>query len=123
MTGDSIAGGADTDTLVFTSAVSLTGGFTLASVEQLDMGGFALNVNTTAAVNLSTLTKVGISGSIIGNAAINTITGTASADTIAGGDGNDILVGSGGNDIIIGGLGNDSLTADAGHEHSCSTRR
>ena len=114
--GDTIDGGAGTDTLQFTSAVNLTAGISLASLEVLNMGGFALNVNTTAAVNLSALTKTGTSANINGNGVANTITGTQSDDTIDGAGSNDVLSGQGGTDTLLGGAGLDTIDGDAGDD-------
>ena len=116
--GDTVDGGAGTDTLRFTANTNLTTGFTMANVEQLDMGTFALGVNTAAAVNLSSLTRLNTSATatIDGNNLANTITGTQSADTITGGAGTDVLNGAGGADRIVGGAGNDTLTGGTGND-------
>ena len=90
----------------------------MTNVEQLDMGTFALGVNTVVAVNLSSLTRLNTSptATIDGNNLANTITGTQSADTITGGAGTDVLNGAGGADRIVGGAGNDTLTGGTGND-------
>jgi uncharacterized delta-60 repeat protein len=115
LTGDVIDGGADADTLQFSGNVTLGGAFTIANVETLDMGGFALAVQTTAAVNLSDLDLLN-SGAINGDGAANTITGTKGADTINGGAGNDVLAGFTGNDTLNGGAGNDTVDGGDGND-------
>lgn len=92
LTGDTIDGGADTDTLLFTGNVTLSGGFAMSNVEIFDMRGFNLSVQTTSAVDLSAL-ALRNAGVINGNNTANTITGTQGADTINGGNGSDLLKG------------------------------
>ncbi len=114
LTGDAIDGGADADTLQFTGNVTLgAAGFTMSGVETLNMGGFNLSVQATAAVDLSDLALLN-GAAINGNSAANTITGTKGADNINGGSGNDILAGFTGNDTLSGGAGNDSLNGGSG---------
>jgi uncharacterized delta-60 repeat protein len=114
-TGDTIDGGAGDDTLRFTGNVSLAGGVSILNVENLDMGGFALNVQTTAALDLSGLSLLN-GGTINGDAAANTITGTRGADILNGAAGNDTLNGGDGTDIITGGAGADSLQGGNGDD-------
>lgn len=117
LTGDMITGGAGTDTLAFTSAVTLTGGFTLDGVEQLTTNNKVLAVKTTAAVDLSSLTATGTGVvQIVGDALANQITGTQSADSIDGKDGADLLSGAGGDDLLTGGKGADTLDGGAGDD-------
>ncbi|MFO1200867.1 MAG: tandem-95 repeat protein [Burkholderiaceae bacterium] len=116
LTGDTIDGGADIDTLLFTSAVTLgVGGALIANVENLNMGGFALTVQGTTALDLSGY-AVSNPGAITGDTANNTITGSAIADSISGGTGNDVLAGGGGADTLVGGVGADTLSGGAGDD-------
>jgi Ca2+-binding RTX toxin-like protein len=121
--GEMIDGGADTDTLRFTSAVAgtltLTGNVTNVEVVQVanaagaTTGIAAINVNAAAIANALTL---------IGNNGANSFTGTAFDDSFIGNGGNDIFVISdashhGVGEAIDGGLGVDairfaSMTAD-----------
>jgi Ca2+-binding RTX toxin-like protein len=116
--GDAISGGAGSDTLVFTSAVTLGGGFSVSGVEMLNMGNKALTVATSAFIDLSSIGAVTSAGTIVGDSSANNVAGTQGTDTIQGGLGNDTLRGVGGNDtlygnagqdMIFGGLGNDTL--------------
>jgi serralysin len=115
LNGDAIDGGIGTDTLVFTGNVTLTEGFAITGVEQLNTNGKTLTVKTTAAVDLSAMTAAGTT-SVLGDATANTITGSQSADTINGGDGNDTLGGAGGNDTIYGGTGADVIAGGLGND-------
>jgi uncharacterized delta-60 repeat protein len=117
LSGDSLDGGAGIDTLLFESAINLGGtGFAMTGVEVLNMNGAQLNVNTTAAVDLSALTKTGTNALILGDGAANNITGTQSVDTINGGGGSDVLAGAGGNDTLIGGAAGDLVNGGAGDD-------
>ena len=117
LTGDTLIGGNGSDTLFFTKAVTLSGGFSVSGVESINMNGTTLLVKTTAKVDLSSMTAVGAS-SIQGDGGNNNIVGTKSADTIngqqlvdnlAGAEGNDTIYAGTGADVIRGGLGNDLL--------------
>jgi Ca2+-binding RTX toxin-like protein len=88
------AGGAGTDTAVFTSAV-IGQTYTLGgNIENLVLGG-----------------TVAINGT--GDATANTITGNTAINTLDGGDGNDTLIGGAGADTMIGGIGNDTFIVDS----------
>ncbi|MBB5534796.1 DUF4082 domain-containing protein [Rhizobium giardinii] len=90
----SIAGGANTDTLVVTGAVTIN----LASADQ-SSGDTA---NTTGFENVTA------SGA---SAAVN-LTGDGNANTLTGGAGADTIVGGAGADTLDGGAGNDTVTYD-----------
>ena len=102
-----VDGGADTDTLRFTSAVAgtltLTANVTnieqvqIATAAGLTTGLAAINVNAAAVANGLT---------IVGNNGANQLTGTGQADT---------LIGNGGNDTLRGGLGNDTYQVNRGN--------
>lgn len=98
--GDSIFGGAGSDTVVIAgnAAVSIdlaqpdtfgTPAITLAGVENITTG----NGNDV----------------ILGNEAANSVTGSGGADMLAGRGGHDQLTGGIGNDTLDGGVGNDTL--------------
>ncbi len=125
LTGDNIDGHGGTDTLQFTGNVTLgSPGFTMVNVENLDMGGFTLTVQTAATVDLSGLNLVtggtingnGLNNTIIGTKGSDTINGGGGADFLAGAEGDDILSGGTGNDVLVGGLGNDVLSGDGGSD-------
>lgn len=61
-------------------------------------------------------TTSGLTCSIVGTSANNTLTGTAGKDVICGLGGNDTIKGMGGNDIIDGGTGNDTIYAGDGND-------
>jgi Ca2+-binding RTX toxin-like protein len=116
LTGDSVNGGDGSDTLIFTSNVTLAGTFSTVSIETLNMGGRSLTVNTAAAVDLSSFQSVLNAGTIQGSSAVNTITGTQGNDVLSGLAGNDVLGGAGGADWLYGGAGNDNLTGGTGSD-------
>ena len=101
-----INGGADADTLRFTSVaggtLTLTANVTnieqvqIANAAGLTTGLAAINVNAAAVANGLT---------IIGNNGANILTGTGQADT---------LTGNAGNDTLRGGLGNDTYQVNRG---------
>ena len=90
----SIAGGADTDTLVVNGAATIN----LASVDQ--------SSGDTAVV--TGFENVDASGS---SAAVN-LTGNGGANVLTGGSGDDTIVGGAGADTLSGGAGNDTVTYD-----------
>ncbi len=111
--GETVDGGAGTDTVLFQSAsgdtLTLSSGVTgVEAVTASSAGGLdavAMNIDASA---------VGNGLEITGNGAANTLTGTAQADTISGGGGDDTLIGGGGDDNIDGGDGTDTqVVADA----------
>jgi Ca2+-binding RTX toxin-like protein len=113
--GETIIGGAGTDTLRFTSTT--TGQtLTLAAATQLEhvtiataagftTGTTALNVDAAA---------VDVGLTITGNAGNNVLTGTAFNDILNGGGGNDTLDSGAGADRMAGGSGNDTYVSDPG---------
>lgn len=104
--GESIDGGAGTDTVLFTGTGTLVLGAGITGVEQAavtNAGG--------AGLDASALTD-GIT--LQGGAGNDTLTGGAGADTILGGDGDDLVVYAGGTlaaaDEIDGGSGSDTIS-------------
>ena len=109
LNGDNIDGGGYITPSPIQTAVTLGQGLTVGNVEVLDMGGFALGVQTTELVNLSAFAEVINRGSIVGTGSNNLIVGTLSGDVINGGGGDDALSGSLGNDLLTGSGGNDTF--------------
>ena len=112
-----LIGGAGSDTLLFTKALTLSTGFNgpATGIETVNMNGFALSVKTTSLVDFSGMSAVGAT-SFQGDNSNNNITGTNSQDTINGGAGSDILRGAGGNDTIYGGTGTDVIAGGLGND-------
>jgi VCBS repeat-containing protein len=118
--GETIEGGANSDTIRFTSAtandtLTLSSGVTgvenvtISDADGVTTGTTALNVDASAVASALSIT---------GNDGANSLTGTALADTLSGGGGNDSLTGGNGGDTIHGGSGLDTAvytTAYAGH--------
>jgi Ca2+-binding RTX toxin-like protein len=115
LNGDTISGGAGDDKILLSSNTGLSGAFTFDSIEALDMNGLTLSVNTTQALDLSSLSLLN-GGLIEGNASVNTITGTSGNDTIDGLGGADVLNGAAGNDVIYGGAGGDRISGGQGND-------
>lgn len=139
---DSVAGGADTDTLDITGTVAtetlrvgfngtrittFQGGSIDASVEQVKSdllaGTDTLAYTSTAAVsvNLSAGTASGFTSivnieNVEGGSGGDTITGDDNANILSGNGGADILNGGGGADTLVGGTGNDTLNGGAGDD-------
>jgi Ca2+-binding RTX toxin-like protein len=113
--GDEMYGGDGDDTLVFTGSVTLVSGFTVSSVEKLDMGSKTLTVKTSTLVDLSAFDSTN-PALIKGDGSTNAIVGTRTADTINGQGGNDNLGGSEGDDTIYGGAGADVIDGGAGND-------
>jgi trimeric autotransporter adhesin len=115
--GETIDGGADTDTLRYTGAAAATLTLTnlvtnieqvqIASAAGLTTGVAAINVNAAAITNGLTMT---------GNNGANILTGTGQADSLVGNAGNDILNGGAGTDTLNGGLGLDTLQGGLGND-------
>ena len=118
--GETIDGGANADTIRFTSTtasdtLTLTAGVTgienvvIGDADGVTTGTTALNVNAAL---------VGNALSITGNDGDNTVVGTAFGDTVTANGGNDTITGGNGGDAIDGGAGLDTAvytTAYAGH--------
>jgi Ca2+-binding RTX toxin-like protein len=115
LNGDSISGGVGDDKLLLSSNTGVSGAFTFDSLETLDMNGMTLNLNTTQAIDLSSLSLLN-GGVIEGNGSANTITGTAGNDAINGLGGSDALNGAAGNDVIYGGAGGDRISGGQGND-------
>ena len=115
LNGDVLSGGAGDDKLLLSSNTGISGAFTFDSLETLDMNGMTLNLNTTQAIDLSSLRLLN-GGLIEGNGSTNTITGTAGNDTINGLGAADLLNGAGGNDVIYGGTGGDRISGGQGSD-------
>ncbi|MEA2879412.1 MAG: large repetitive protein [Hyphomicrobiales bacterium] len=118
--GETIEGGANIDTIRFTSTTAndtLVLSSAVTGVENVTISDASGNTAGTTALNIdasAVLTGLGITG----NAGANSLTGTAQADTLNGGGGDDVLTGGNGGDTVHGGSGLDTAnytTAYAGH--------
>ncbi len=96
---------------------------TFTSIERIVSGGFTIDVDTGATIDLTGITFNGasviegqIAGAedITGSNAGDTIRGFGGADTLRGGIGNDFIYGGDGDDIIYGGDDRDDLYGEAG---------
>ena len=109
--GETIDGGADTDTLRYTGAAAGTVTLTdlVSNIEQVQIANAAGLTTGVAAINVnaSAVTSNGLT--LTGNNGANILTGTGLDDSLIGNAGNDILNGGGGNDTLNGGLGNDTF--------------
>lgn len=117
--GETVQGGAGTDTITFNLVSGTSGGFLAFD---LDLG-YQFN-NTAAAGYAGTWSglenlwgTVTFRNHITGNTSDNHLLGGSLADTILGGDGDDTLHGLNGTDSLLGGDGNDSLTGGNGDDH------
>ncbi len=121
--GDTIDGGAGTDTLTNSTwtatsdlnnvsnveSLTLSGaniGFNYVTLDSLVTAGSSLTVSAAGTTGTATLTW---NGSAESNGTFN-VTGTANNDSLVGGIGADTLTGGAGADTLEGGLGVDSLT-------------
>ncbi len=101
--GETMNGGAGTDTLFWTggTALSLTNTFltdaNFANFEKITIGTIANVTTGAAAINIDA-SAFSSGKTITGNSGINRITGTGFDDVITGGNGNDNLIGGAGND-------------------------
>ena len=110
--GETIDGGADTDTLRYIGAAGiLTLTNLVTNLEQVQIANAVGGTTGTAAVNINAV-AVGNSLTIIGNNGANVLTGTAFVDTLTGNGGNDRLDGGTGDDTMSGGAGNDTYVVD-----------
>jgi Ca2+-binding RTX toxin-like protein len=135
-TADFIDGGADSDTLTFTSTGETTGPRGPSALDRVtNIETITLGNNTTLITTVDALVAVGsvlfVNGggltsansltwnggnetngkfSIVGGAGSDNLTGGLGSDTITGGGGTDTLVGGAGSDSITGGSGSDSLS-------------
>ncbi len=144
--GDIIDGGADTDTVELSAALSGTVDFTVANIDSIErlvmlganqeaiLGDEQISALTEAegssgkqtlevtagAIDLSALSFTRWVGSDIvkltGTSGADSITGSAEKDIIVGLDGDDVMNGGAGDDQITGGLGRDELTGGAGSD-------
>ena len=109
----SIAGGADIDTLVVNSAVTMNLSLTdQSSGDSVNVSGFE-NVNASgsdAAVNLT------------GSSVANVLIGGSFGDILSGGFGDDTITGGAGNDTIDGGAGTDDTVVFSGARANYSDR-
>jgi Ca2+-binding RTX toxin-like protein len=107
--GEAVDGGADTDTLRFTStainATLILSGDVL--VESVVVGNAAGVTTGTTALNVNA-EDVDNGLTIIGNNGANVLTGTGQDDTLVGNAGNDTLIAGAGVDSLSGGAGNDT---------------
>jgi len=104
--GESIDGGADTDTLRYTGTVAATLTLTtlVTNIERVEIANAVGSTAGTAAINVNAA-AVANGLTLIGNNGANVLTGTSQADT---------LTGNGGNDKLRGGLGNDTYRINPG---------
>jgi len=115
--GDDIYnGGADTDTITFTSTsagvdVDLAGGI----AEGAEIGTDDLNAieNVVGGSGGDTIAGNGATNVLDGGDGADTLDGAGGADTLLGGDGGDTLTGGAGADSIVGGLGDDDYDGGA----------
>ncbi len=112
--GELIDGGADTDTLRYTSTLAgtLTLTANVTNIEQVQIANVAGLTTGLAAINVNAAAVTSNGMTLIGNNGANVLTGTEQADTLTGNAGNDKLIGGGGSDILNGGNGNDTLVWD-----------
>lgn len=103
--GDSIFGGAGSDTV-------LIAGNAAVSIDLAQPDTFGAPAITLAGVE--NITTGNGNDVILGNEAANSLTGSGGADMLAGRGGNDQLTGGIGNDTLDGGTGNDTL--DGGND-------
>ncbi|MDR2155631.1 MAG: hypothetical protein LBE78_11520 [Burkholderiaceae bacterium] len=114
--GDQINGNAGTDTLEFTSNVTLSNFFraNCNEVEILNAKGFGIQgTSGNDTIELFGFSKVIGLASINGGAGNDMIIGTKANDVVMGGAGNDTLNGAYGSDTLTGGAGNDTFLFDA----------
>ena len=114
---EAINGGADTDTIRYTSTtagetLTTTG---LAEMENIVIGTAGGVTTGTTALNVDA-SNSGSALTITGNDGVNTLTGSSFADTLAGNAGNDSLVGGGGNDTLDGGADSDIMNGGEGDD-------
>jgi len=109
--GETIDGGADTDTLRYTGAAAGTLTLTnlVSNIEQVQIANAAGFTTGVAAINVNAAAVTSNGMTLIGNNGANVLTGTGLDDSLIGNAGNDILNGGGGNDMLNGGLGNDTF--------------
>jgi Ca2+-binding RTX toxin-like protein len=101
-TGEVITGGADTDTIRFTSTTASSTLTLLAGVTEVEavvISDAAGATTGTTALNIVATSAVGTIG-LTGNDGANTLTGNGSANAITGGLGADIITGAAGADAI-----------------------
>lgn len=108
---DTIIGGADSDTLIYSTVAGITVGLTLnLSVTTAQNTGYGIDtISEIEHVNATAYADV-----LTGNAAANSLTGNGGADVLRGEDGNDTLNGGADADALWGGLGNDRLLGGIG---------
>ncbi len=109
--GETIDGGADTDTLRYTGAAAGTLTLTnlVSNIEQVQIANAAGLTTGVAAINVNAAAVTSNGMTLTGNNGANVLTGTGLDDSLIGNAGNDILNGGGGNDMLNGGLGNDTF--------------
>ncbi|MBB5788941.1 peroxidase family protein [Jiangella mangrovi] len=131
---DSVTGAAGTDRVVATTAGTLIGLASVASVEEVSAepvpgGGVLENVEVNGSNSANTLSFApvtltgivhvdGLGGddSVTGNAADDVLRGGAANDTVNGAGGNDALHGDAGADTLNGAAGDDVLEGGAGND-------
>jgi len=114
---EAINGGADTDTIRYTSTtagetLTTTG---LANMENIVIGTAGGDTTGTTALNVDA-SNSNSALAITGNDGVNTLSGSRFDDTLAGNAGNDILNGASGNDTLDGGAGNDIMNGGEGDD-------
>jgi len=109
--GETLNGGAGTDTVRFASATDgqtlvLAGGAATSGIEAVAISTATGATTGTAALNIDASALTGTL-SIAGNDGVNTLIGTSGVNTILGNGGDDTIAGGDGADRLDGGLGND----------------
>lgn len=106
--GNIINGGADTDTVQFSTVVGGQVAFTQGVNVNLDTGKVAFNANGTGPTDSITGVE-----NVKGTLFADKITGDEADNVLDGGRGNDTLVGGEGKDTLIGGLGDDTASFES----------
>ncbi|MBU4193364.1 MAG: hypothetical protein KKD85_13780, partial [Proteobacteria bacterium] len=132
---DIVSGGNGTDTLAFDGASGSTPLDNVTSIEYIQLGSSAVNIQTTPDALVDAGATLTLDGSLssqvtfwanndtnshfylIGGSGDDYLKGSGLADTLFGGAGNDCLSGLGGDDTIFGtGGGNDTLLGGDGND-------
>ena len=117
----SLIGGTDIDTFVFSAGALLTGslnGGGGAGRNWIDLSAYTTNVT----VNLATGISTGVGGAISniqdvrGGSGNDILTGNSVGNVLVGGAGNDTIVGGAGRSLLIGGSGVDNVGGGAGDD-------
>ncbi|MFZ4553939.1 MAG: hypothetical protein ACOYNQ_05275 [Burkholderiales bacterium] len=139
---ETVDGGTDTDTLVFTNAgaIDANGFVNKSRIERIELSGLGntLTLGFAATNALEDLTVIGGAGndivngldfgesftvdggagndSVVGSSTDDSLVGGEGEDTISGRNGSDTIDGGAGNDVLEGGLDDDVFTGGAGND-------